>query len=117
MNLLVALEEKWALVHLQTSWKMEPCYKPVDTNLQASESDVAVHNPSPSHSNTLMSDPNVSATAGSINSVNKSAMPSTTGEPAVNLCDDVHYPSDGIVAGSLLQMPVQAWYIDTHHCC
>ena len=99
-NLLVALEEKWASVHLQTSWKLEPCYKPVD-NLQASVSDVAVHNPSPSHSNALMSDPNVSAAAGSINNVNNSALTSTTGELAVNLCDDVHYPCDGIVTGSL----------------
>ena len=81
---LLALEEKWASVHLQTSWKLESCYKPVDTNLQASEPDIAVHIPSPSHSNTLMFDSNVSTTAGSTNNVNKSAMTSTTGEQAVN---------------------------------
>ena len=79
---------------------MEPCYKPVD-NLQASVSDVAVYNPSSSLSTTHMSDHNVSATAGSTNNINKTAMTSTTGELAVNLCDDVHSPSDSMVTGSL----------------
>ena len=37
-NVLVALEEKWASVKLQTSWKLEPCLKPVDTSIKTADS-------------------------------------------------------------------------------
>ena len=34
-NLLVALEEIWAFVHLQTSWKLQPCFKPGEASIEA----------------------------------------------------------------------------------
>ena len=34
-NLLVALEEIWAFVHLQTSWKLQPCFKPGEASTEA----------------------------------------------------------------------------------
>ena len=29
---LQALEENWGSVHVQTNWKLEPCYKPMDSD-------------------------------------------------------------------------------------
>ena len=37
-SLLCDLEEKWPQVNLQTSWKLEPCYKPIDSLSPGSDS-------------------------------------------------------------------------------
>jgi len=52
-SLLVALEEKWAPVCLQTSWKIEPCFKPAEAsteeNTPSSVTPVNKSDPHPSH--------------------------------------------------------------------
>ena len=37
-SMLCELEEKWPQVNLQTSWKLEPCYKPIDSLSPGSDS-------------------------------------------------------------------------------
>ena len=37
-SLLCELEEKWPQVYMQTSWKLQPCYKPIDSLSPGSDS-------------------------------------------------------------------------------
>ena len=45
-DLLCDLEGKWAEVNLQTSWKLEPCFKPFETDSQSAENLSHLLNPS-----------------------------------------------------------------------
>ena len=45
-DLLCDLEGKWAEVNLQTSWKLEPCFKPFETDSQSAKNLSRLLNPS-----------------------------------------------------------------------
>ena len=100
-SLLVALEEKWMSVCLQTSWKIEPCFKPAEVsteeNTPSSVTPVNKSDPHPSHNTSSTLDSIVPFT-GSNGSATTTAVPDTEpNDPPVTVQDVHNSPPINIV--------------------
>ena len=77
-NVLVTLEQKWASVKLQTSWKLEPCFKPIDTSVKT-----------------------VGGSSNSPAATSVTHLTTTTNVPVANLSGDVSNTSDNSDNGNV----------------
>ena len=99
-TLLVALEEKWDSVRLQTSWKIEPCFKPAEasTEMNTLSSDSPVNKPDPHSSrNTSTTVTPTVPSMGSNRSVTKTADPPVLVQDVHNSPSDNSTPSPQVI--------------------